>query len=94
MIVLAHHSDAQKKAFRIADNKLALNAGWNDELLRLETEELLGLDYDLGLTGFGGEELETMLGSVGEDDGTGGDSGDEDAASEPPADPVSRPGDL
>ena len=94
VIVLAHLSDAQKKAFRIADNKLALNAGWNDELLRLEMEELQGLDFDLGLTGFGGEELETLLGSAGEDDGAGGDSADEDAAPEPPAEPVSRPGDL
>ncbi|MEI8396851.1 MAG: site-specific DNA-methyltransferase [Rhodospirillaceae bacterium] len=94
VIVLAHLSEAQKKAFRIADNKLALNAGWNDELLRLEIEELQVLDFDLGLTGFGGEELETLLGATGEDDGAGGDSGDDDAAPEPPAEPVSRPGDL
>ena len=94
VIVLAHLSEAQKKAFRIADNKLALNAGWNDELLRLEMEELQSLDFDLGLTGFGGEELETLLGATGEDDGAGGDSADDDAAPEPPVEPVSRPGDL
>ena len=95
VIVLAHLSDAQKKAFRIADNKLALNAGWNDELLRLEMEELQGLEFDLDLTGFGGEELEPLLGATGEDgDGAGGDSGDEEAVPEPPVEPVSRPGDL
>ena len=95
VIVLAHLSDAQKKAFRIADNKLALNAGWNDELLRLEMEELQVLEFDLDLTGFGGEELEALLCAAGEDgDGAGGDSGDEDAVPEPPAEPVSRPGDL
>ena len=94
VIVLAHLSETQKKAFRIADNKLALNASWNDELLRLEIEELQVLDFDLGLTGFGGEELETLLGATGEDDGAGGDSADDDAAPEPPAEPVSRPGDL
>ena len=94
VIVLAHLSETQKKAFRIADNKLALNAGWNDELLRLEIEELQVLDFDLGLTGFGGEELETLLGVAGDDDGAGGDSADDDAAPEPPAEPVSRPGDL
>ena len=93
-IMLAHLSEAQKKAFRIADNKLALNAGWNDELLRLEMEELQGLEFDLGLTGFGGEELETLLGAAGDDEGAGGDFADEDAAPEPPAEPVSRPGDL
>ena len=94
VIVLSHLSDAQKKAFRIADNKLALNAGWNDELLRLEMEELQALDFDLDLTGFGGEELETLLGATGEDESAGGDSADEDAAPEPPTEPVSRPGDL
>ena len=95
VIVLSHLSDAQKKAYRIADNKLALNAGWNDELLRLEMEELQTFDFDLGLTGFGTEELDTLLGSAGEDgDGAGGDSADEDAAPEPPAEPVPRPGDL
>ena len=94
VIVLAHLSETQKKAFRIADNKLALNASWNDELLRLEIEELQVLDFDLGLTGFGGEELETLLGATGEDDGAGGDSADDDAAPEPPAEPVSRLGDL
>ncbi|CAK0770799.1 hypothetical protein WCLP8_4650001 [uncultured Gammaproteobacteria bacterium] len=92
VIVLAHLSDAQKKAFRIADNKLALNAGWNDDLLRLELEELQALDFDLGLTGFGGEELDTLL--TGTADGEGGSEADEDAAPEPPAEPVSRPGDL
>ena len=94
VIVLAHLSETQKKAFRIADNKLALNAGWNDELLRLEIEELQVLDFDLGLTGFGGEELETLLGVAGDDDGAGGDAADDDAAPEPPVEPVSRPGDL
>jgi len=95
VIVLAHLSEAQKKAFRIADNKLALNAGWNDELLRLEIEELQALDFDLDLIGFGEQELVELLGEVaGADADGGGGVGDEDAAPEPPAEPVSRPGDL
>ncbi len=57
-------------------------------------EELQALDFDLDLTGFGGEELETLLGATGEDESAGGDSADEDAAPEPPTEPVSRPGDL
>lgn len=51
-IELSHLSEAQKKAYIIADNKLALNAGWDDEMLRLEFEELGDLDFDLELTGF------------------------------------------
>ena len=94
VIVLGHLSEAQKRAFRIADNKLALNAGWDEELLRLEMAELQALEFDLDLTGFGGEELENLLDGNGEDDGAGADSADEDAAPEPPAEPVSRPGDL
>ena len=92
VIVLSHLSAAQKIAYRIADNKLALNAGWNEDLLRQDIEELLASDYDVALTGYIGEELDALLGPTGED--AGGDSGDEDAAPEPPADPVSHPGDL
>ena len=51
-IRLAHLTDAQKRAYIIADNKLALNAGWDEELLRLELEELDGLGFDLDLAGF------------------------------------------
>ena len=92
VIVLSHLSEAQKKAYRIADNKLALNAGWNEDLLRQDIEELLASDYDVALTGYVGEELDALLGPTGED--AGGDSADDDAVPEPPADPVSRPGDL
>lgn len=52
VIELAGLSDAQKRALVIADNKLALNAGWDDELLGLELGELEGLGFDLSLTGF------------------------------------------
>ncbi len=46
-------TDAQKKAYVIADNKLALNAGWDDAMLKIELGELGDLDFDLELTGFG-----------------------------------------
>lgn len=60
-ITLAGLSAAQKRALAIADNKLALNAGWDDELLRLELGEL-GLEgFDLGLIGFSDLELRDML---------------------------------
>lgn len=57
-IVLSGLTEAQKKAYIIADNKLALNAGWDEELLRLEFLELQDLGYDLELTGFSMDELE------------------------------------
>lgn len=49
---LSHLTDAQKKAYVIADNKLALNAGWDDDLLRQEIEALKDLDFDISLLGF------------------------------------------
>ena len=51
-VELRNLTEAQKKAYIIADNKLALNAGWNEELLKLEIESLKELDFDLDLLGF------------------------------------------
>lgn len=55
-------SKAQKKALILADNKLALNAGWDEKLLAIELEELKASDYDLALTGFSEEELGELFG--------------------------------
>lgn len=60
-IVLAGLTEAQKKAYVIADNKLALNAGWDEEMLRLELEDLKGLDFDMTLTGFNDLPDDTSL---------------------------------
>ena len=56
-IVLVGLTDAQKKAYVIADNKLALNAGWDDEMLRMEFAGLEELGFDLELTGFSLDEI-------------------------------------
>lgn len=56
-VFVDHLTDAQKKAYIIADNRMALDAGWDEELLRVELEELKGLDFDLALTGFDEKEL-------------------------------------
>ena len=61
VIVLADLTPAQRKSLVLADNKLALNAGWDEELLRLELEELDALDFDLELTGFNSIELDELL---------------------------------
>lgn len=60
-IEAAHLTDAQRKAYVIADNKLALNAGWDDELLRIELEELGDIGFDLELTGFSLDEIADVL---------------------------------
>ena len=59
---------AQIKAYRIADNKVAEYATWNNELLTIELEGLQELDFDLDLTGFEGWELDNLLNSVSDDD--------------------------
>ena len=84
-------TEAQKKAYIIADNKLALNAGWDDEILRVEFEALKELDFDLSLTGFSLEELEAF--EVEELD----TEYDEDADGEiiePPPEPKTKEGDV
>jgi ParB-like chromosome segregation protein Spo0J len=53
-------SDAKKRAYVIADNKLAMNAGWDNEMLALEFSELQGMDFDLDLTGFKAEEIQAL----------------------------------
>ncbi len=63
-ITLSHLSDAQKRAYRIADNQLALNAGWNDELLADELRALNGKHFDLTLTGFDSGYLDDLLSGV------------------------------
>jgi DNA modification methylase len=54
-------SEAQKRAYIIADNKLALNAGWDDDLLRVELSDLRGMGADLSLIGFGEDEIAALL---------------------------------
>ena len=54
-------TETQKRAYVIADNKLALNAGWDEEILAEELRELRNMDYDLSMTGFDGDELAALL---------------------------------
>lgn len=89
-IVLGYLSDAQKKAYVIADNKLALNAGWDDELLSLELKGLDELDFDLSLIGFSTDELAELLAL---DENVEGLT-DEDSVPEAPEEPASVLGDV
>jgi DNA modification methylase len=88
VIELAHMSEAQKRAYIVADNQLALNAGWDDELLRLELADLSELGFDLGLIGFGEGELERLL--AGSKEGLTED----DEAPALPEQAVTQPGDV
>lgn len=61
VIELAHMTEAQKRAYVIADNKLALNAGWDDEMLALELGDLQAEGFDMALLGFDEKELADLL---------------------------------
>ena len=91
VVVLDHLTPTQRRALVIADNKIAENAGWDEELLRLELAELQEADFDLALTGFDADELLEIM--AGEETTTEGNT-DEDAAPEVPVNPVSKPGDV
>ena len=58
---LSHLSDAERRAYVIADNKLALNAGWDSEILAIELQALIDLDFDLSVTGFSLAEIDLVL---------------------------------
>ena len=60
-IQLSHLTEAQKKAYIIADNKLALNAGWDDEMLAVELTDLKDMGFNLDLTGFTLDEFQAIL---------------------------------
>jgi DNA modification methylase len=87
-ITLSGLSEAQKRALRIADNKIALNAGWDVEILRLELGELASIDVDIDpiLTGFSTGEIDVILSSATDPD--------DEAVSPVPVTPRTKPGDI
>ncbi len=87
VIELAHLTDAQKRAYILADNRLAEQAGWDRDLLALELGDLADLGVELGELGFEGAELDALFAHGAADPR-------EEATPEPPEIPVSRPGDL
>jgi ParB-like chromosome segregation protein Spo0J len=90
VIVLDHLTPAQRKAYLLADNKLAELAGWDEDLLKLELRDLELADFDLGVIGFSDDELRDLLGDPEVIAGLT----DEDSAPEAPERPASRTGDL
>lgn len=88
VIIATGWSHEQKRAYILADNQLALNAGWDQDILRLELAELGDADFDIDLTGFDPVDVLSIL-SAGTDGQT-----DPDEIPEPPADPVTQEGDV
>ncbi len=91
VVVLDHLTPTQRRALVIADNRIAENAGWDEELLRIELEGLQDEGFDLDLTGFDADALAELL--AGDEPVNEGQS-DEDAVPEVGETPVSRPGDV
>jgi DNA modification methylase len=92
-LALSHLNEAERRAYVIADNKLALNAGWDAEILAIELQGLIDLDFDVSLTGFSYAEIDFALDDAREaSDAT--PSGPEDIVPPPAANPVTKRGDL
>lgn len=90
-ITLENLTEAQKRAYVIADNKLALNAGWDEEMLAVEIEELLDQGYDTDLLGFEADEIDSLLAMAHKvDDGFT----DPDDVPDIPEEPISVKGDV
>ena len=89
VIELSHLTKAQKQAYIIADNRLALNAGWDNEMLTVELNELLADGFDLGMLGFDPKELDALL----EPEVVQGLT-DEDAVPDVPVEPITKLGDI
>jgi hypothetical protein len=93
VIELAHLSENQKRAYILADNKIALNAGWDEEMLRVELDALREADFDLGLTDFDADELKAFFACEPSDGGCEATEQDDDV----PAvreEVISVPGDV
>jgi len=90
---LAHLSETDKRACILADNKLALNAGWDQELLAIELQGLIEANYSVEVTGFTVGEVDAVLQSAQEATSTGSDAA-ENACPEPADVAVTRPGDV
>jgi len=95
VIVLDHLTEEQRKAYRLADNKLCELAEWDEALLAAELQELAADDFDLSVVGFSDAELDQLLAfDVGGDESSEGPSVPPVVVPEPPHNPASRTGDL
>ena len=89
VIVLGHLTEAQRRAYRIADNKLTELGGWDEALLLQELQALLAEDFDLGLIGILEDELDALLADADDRPAISDDAAD--AIPAPPAEPITMP---
>jgi DNA modification methylase len=96
VVRLSHLTDAERRAYVIADNKLALNSGWDRELLAIELQGLVDLDFEIELTGFSLAEVDIVLDEARESATNSGDASIEDTVPTYRHDgsTVSEPGDV
>ena len=87
-VCLSHLTPQEKKAYILADNKIALNSGWDFDLLKLEFEDLKSVDFDLSLTGFSDNEINDLFKDIDQD------AKDDDFDGEPPEVAKSQLGDI
>ena len=92
-LALSHLSAAERRAYVLADNKLALNAGWDRETLAIELQALIDVDFEIEDTGFSLAEVDFVLDEA-RDASTDRPDGPEDTVPEVGVDPVSQAGDL
>ena len=92
-LALSHLTETERRAYVLADNKLALNAGWDREILAIELQGLVNLDFDVELTGFSLAEIDFVLDEAGEADPDATDAA-EDAVPDVTGPAVSRMGDV
>ena len=88
---LSHLTDAQKRAYVLADNRIALSSGWDEEMLANELSDLHADEFDMALLGFDADELAGLL-NLNEEEPSGEIV--EDEVPEPPVDPITKTGDL
>ena len=91
VVVLDHLTESQKRAYVLVDNRLALNAAWDEEMLANELAALQEDDFDLDLLGFDDEELRRLTDAIEQD---AAEESDAEESAEPPIEPVTRAGDL
>lgn len=92
-VALSHLTEAERRAYVLADSKLALNAGWDREILAIELQGLIDLEFDVEITGFSLAEVDFVLDHASDADPDGGDE-PEDAVPAHAGDAVSCRGDL
>lgn len=92
-VMLSHMSEAERRAYVLADNKLALNAGWDQEILAIELKGLIDLNFEVQLTGFSLAEIDFTL-DAARDAKTDLPDQPEDKVPEPVGDPITKMGDL